>query len=65
MNITKEKISAMATAFDMAFKDAFKAETDKTISSKFAMPVGDADHMIVEIPFFEAFSQLPDVRASS
>ena len=55
-NITKEKISAMATAFDMAFKDAFKAETDKTISTKFAMPVGDADHMIVEIPFFEAFS---------
>ena len=56
MNITKEKISAMATAFDMAFKDAFKAETDKSIYPKFAMSVGDADHMIVEIPFFEAFS---------
>ena len=55
-NITKEKIAAMATAFDMAFKDAFKAETDKSISTKFAMPVGDSDHMIVEIPFFEAFS---------
>ena len=55
-NITKEKISARSTAFSMAFKDAFKAKTDKAISSKFSMTVGDADHMSVEIPFFEAFS---------
>lgn len=53
-NITKEKVSAMATAFDLAFRDAFASTA--TQYDKFAMTVGDADHMIVELPFFEAFS---------
>ena len=56
MNINKDKISAMTTAFSVAFKDAFKSQAEKSIYTKFATPVGDADHMIVEIPFFEAFS---------
>lgn len=54
MNITAEKISAMTTAFDLSFKTAFNAAP--TTFQDFCMVVGDADHMVVELPFFEAFS---------
>jgi phage major head subunit gpT-like protein len=54
MNITSDKISAMNTAFDLSFKTAF--EYAKTQYQEFCMTVGDADHTVVELPFFEQFS---------
>lgn len=55
MNLTFEKISAMTTAYDLSFREAFDAAKTTTLE-KFAMFVGDEDHMITELPFFEAFS---------
>jgi len=54
MNITADKISAMQTAFDLRFKEAFSAAP--SLFEKFCMTVGDADHTTVELPFFDAFS---------
>lgn len=54
MNLTADKIQAMTTAFDLTFKNAFAAAP--LLSDKYAMTVGDADHTIVELPFFDAFS---------
>ena len=54
MNITADKISAMQTAFDLKFKEAFHAS--KPLYEKFSMVVGDADHTTVELPFLEAFA---------
>lgn len=54
MNLYADKIQAMETSFDLKFKEAFSAAPP--LAEKFAMTVGDAEHTIVELPFFEAFS---------
>lgn len=54
MNITPEKISAMTTAYNLAYKKAFDAA--KTQHQDFCMTVGDADHSVVELPFMEQFA---------
>ena len=53
MNLYADKIQAMSTAFDLTFKEAFTAAPG--VCDAFCMTVGDADHTLVELPFFDTF----------
>lgn len=56
MELNKDRLSAMRTAFNLKFQNAFSAVP--TVYDKFSMVEGDAAHTTIDFPFLETFAFL-------